>query len=84
MTDEERFDLLVDMVTGTAAQLAARITIAMTIGGISPNRVKAWMDKFQPPPLIAPMTARTHALILNKCLSEIELYNTLKQAEDDS
>lgn len=82
MSDDERMALLVDMIAGTAAQLASRITIAMTLGGISPNRVEAWMKKFQPPPALAPMTDHTNALILNRCLSEIRLYNTLKEASE--
>jgi hypothetical protein len=76
--DEERMMLLVDTIAGTSAQLAARITLAMAKGGIGPNRVVAWMEKFSPPPVMATMTHRVNAIILEACLSEIRLYDTMK------
>jgi hypothetical protein len=79
MSDEEaRLNLLVETIASTSAQLAARITLAMAKGGIGPNRVVAWMEKFHPPPVMATMTARVNALILDACLKEITLFDTLQ------
>jgi hypothetical protein len=80
--EEQALNLLVETIAGTSAQMAARITLAMAKGGIGPNRVVAWMEKFNPPPVMATMTARVNALILDACLREITLFDTLQDLYD--
>jgi hypothetical protein len=71
---------LLDTVAATSATLASRMTIAMAVAGMSPNRMAEWLRRYTPmsPSFDPQMAERINKLILDRCLHEIELYDKLK------
>jgi hypothetical protein len=71
MTEDEKFYTMIDSVARSAAQLSARMALALK-AGLSPNRVEVWIKQTHlPNPESAPISEHMAKMILEIAAREV-------------